>query len=113
VPPLARERGWQTGLCDHRRNHRDGTLLRMLTTIRSKKKPSRTYLWTFIAGDFVGYRFSASRLGATPKEVLGGTQGTLVVDAYTGYYVTVRRRTSPNALDPCRELRVTRPPPGV
>jgi transposase len=63
----------------------DETSLRMLTTIRSKKKPSRTYLWTFIAGDFVGYRFSPSRSGATPKDVLGGTQGTLVVDAYTGY----------------------------
>ena len=63
----------------------DETSMPMQTTVRLEKKPKRTYLWTFIAGDFVGYRFSASRSGATPRDVLGGTTGTLVVDAYTGY----------------------------
>jgi len=43
------------------------------------------YMWVFIAGNNVVYRFNASRSGETPKEVLKGTSGTLVVDAYTGY----------------------------
>lgn len=69
----------------------DETTLPMLKTIQKdedgnlKKKPKRTYLWTFVSGDFVAYRFSSSRSGSTPRDVLGGTQGTLVVDAYTGY----------------------------
>lgn len=63
----------------------DETSMRMQRTIRLNKKPKRTYLWTFIAGNFIGYRFSPTRSGATPSEVLGGTKGTLVVDAYTGY----------------------------
>src|SRR5690606_29630987 len=49
------------------------------------KKPKRTYLWTFLSGNLIAYRFSSSRSGATPSAVLGGTTGTLVVDAYTGY----------------------------
>src|SRR5450755_3539032 len=40
---------------------------------------------TFIADTLIAYRFSVDRSGETPKEVLGGTKGTLVVDAYTGY----------------------------
>ena len=63
----------------------DETPMPMQNTIRLKKKPKRSYLWTFIAGNFIGYRFSSSRSGKTPSEVLGGTQGKLVVDAYTGY----------------------------
>ena len=63
----------------------DETSMRMLTTIRLKKKPKRAYLWTFVAGNLIAYKFSASRSGATPSSVLGGTSGTLVVDAYTGY----------------------------
>lgn len=63
----------------------DETSMPMHSTIRSEKKPKRTYLWTFVSGNFVAYRFSPSRSGATPSAVLGGTTGTLVVDAYTGY----------------------------
>jgi transposase len=48
----------------------------------ARKKP---YIWTFIAGNFVAYRFSLTRSGETPKAVLGGSTGTLVVDMYTGY----------------------------
>lgn len=43
------------------------------------------YLWTFLDDADVGYRYSASRSGRLPAEVLGGSKGTLVVDAYTGY----------------------------
>jgi transposase len=48
----------------------------------ARKKP---YIWTFIAGNLIAYRFSLTRSGETPKAVLGGTTGTLVVDMYTGY----------------------------
>ena len=48
-------------------------------------KHGKGYMWVFIAGDKVVYRFAPSRSGETPREILGGTTGTLVVDAYTGY----------------------------
>jgi transposase len=57
----------------------DETSMRMLGT---KKK---AYMWTFIAGKDIAYVFSTGRSGDTPKQVLGGTTGTLVVDAFTGY----------------------------
>ncbi|NOK10123.1 IS66 family transposase [Corallococcus exercitus] len=54
------------------------------------KKTRQGYLWTFLTqtpqGEWLlGYRFSLGRASATPKSVLGGTRGALVVDAYTGY----------------------------
>ncbi|RKI24084.1 IS66 family transposase [Corallococcus sp. AB004] len=54
------------------------------------KKTKQGYLWTFLTqtpgGEWLlGYRFSLGRASTTPKGVLGGTQGALVVDAYTGY----------------------------
>jgi transposase len=52
----------------------------------ARKKP---YIWTFVAGNFVAYRFSLTRSGETPKAVLGGTTGTLVVDMYTGYNAVI------------------------
>ncbi len=55
------------------------------TTLKMQKKSSKGWLWTFLAPDAIGYRFAESRSGQTPTEVLGGTSGTLVVDAYTGY----------------------------
>jgi transposase len=48
----------------------------------TRKKP---YIWTFVSGNFVAYRFSLTRSGQTPQAILGGTTGTLVVDMYTGY----------------------------
>jgi transposase len=55
------------------------------TPIRVQKRKKKAYLWTFLSGDLVAYRYSPSRSGQTPSEVLGGTRGTLVVDGYTGY----------------------------
>lgn len=57
----------------------DETSVRMLGTTK------KAYLWTFIAGNDIGYVFSPDRSGDTPARILGGSQGTLVVDAYTGY----------------------------
>ena len=59
----------------------DETPLRVL----AKRKTRTGYLWTFLAGKDIGYRYSSSRSGATPEAVLGGTNGDLVVDAFTGY----------------------------
>ena len=43
------------------------------------------FMWTFVADNLIGYRFSPNRSGETPREVLGGTDRVLVVDGYTGY----------------------------
>jgi transposase len=64
----------------------DETPLRVLDV----KKTRLGYLWTFLTRNekgqwLMGYRFSLGRAGKTPRDVLGGTTGALVVDAYTGY----------------------------
>ena len=53
--------------------------------VMAKDKTKRAYMWTFLAALMIGFRFSPSRSGDTPRDVLGATTGTLVVDAYTGY----------------------------
>jgi len=55
------------------------------TPIKMQNPKRRGYVWTFVADDLIGYAFAPSRSGDTPVLVLGGSQGTLVVDAYTGY----------------------------
>ncbi len=55
------------------------------TPLVMQRPNKRGYIWTFITGKLIAYRFSASRSGKTAASVLGGTSGTLVVDAYTGY----------------------------
>ena len=67
----------------------DETVIR----VQQKRKCRKGYLWTFLAWamvagrevNLIAFHFSPSRSGETPVHVLGGTQGTLVVDAYTGY----------------------------
>ncbi len=58
--------------------------------VQSKKVCRRAYLWDFISTDeqghtLVAYRYSPSRSGQTPVEVLGDSTGVLQVDGYTGY----------------------------
>src|SRR5262249_30605024 len=55
------------------------------TSMMMQRPHRRGFIWTFIADDLIAYRFSPDRSGETPRQVLGGTLGTLVVDAYTGY----------------------------
>jgi transposase len=55
------------------------------TTLTIQERAKRGYMWTFRTSKLVAYKFSQSRSGTTPLGVLGGTTGTLVVDAYTGY----------------------------
>jgi transposase len=61
------------------------------TTVRvlAEGKTRTAWLWDFIAKEkdqeLIGYRYSPSRSGETPVEVLGGTKGYLIVDGYTAY----------------------------
>jgi transposase len=53
--------------------------------VQAPGQTRRGYLWTFVAGGNIAYKFSPSRSGETPSAVLGATTGALVVDGYTGY----------------------------
>lgn len=48
-------------------------------------KTRKGYVWIFLTDDIAYYRFSPTRSGETPGEVLGSSPGTLLVDGYTGY----------------------------
>jgi transposase len=55
------------------------------TSLKMQRPNKRGFVWTFLADDLIAYRFADDRSGETPLQVLGGTQGTLVIDGYTGY----------------------------
>ncbi len=55
------------------------------TSIKVKTSDKRGFIWTFLTDELVAFRFSPDRSGHTPQQVLGGTEGVLVVDGYTGY----------------------------
>jgi transposase len=55
------------------------------TSLKMQKPNKRGFVWTFLAGTLIAYRFSGDRSGETPLQVLGASTGTLVVDMYTGY----------------------------
>jgi len=90
------------------------------TTVKVQQKDEcRTgYMWTFRADSLISYVFAPSRSGDTPQAILGGTQGALVVDAYSGYnkvasvsgrlrvgcWAHVRRKFY-DALEKCPEAR--------
>jgi transposase len=66
----------------------DETRTRMLND--GTGKPKNGFQWTFVAEDDqsgidIAFVFAADRSGETPRQVLGGTQGTLLCDAYSGY----------------------------
>lgn len=64
--------------------HADETTQR----VQALKKTKTSYLWTFLSlldDPLIAFVFSPSRSGETPKQILGGTQGALIVDAYSGY----------------------------
>jgi transposase len=79
----------------------DETRLRILKDAGGK--PKTGFVWTFLAADTNGatdiaYHFADSRSGATPKALLEGTKGVLLVDGYSGYNdvekVSSRRRAA-------------------
>ena len=46
------------------------------------------YIWNFrtrLPEPLIAYRHAPTRSGETPRKVLGGTTGALIVDGYTGY----------------------------
>jgi hypothetical protein len=43
------------------------------TSIKVLGSTKRAYVWTFIAGSLIAYRFSVDRSGETPQRVLGGS----------------------------------------
>ena len=53
--------------------------------VQAPEKCHQGYMWTFLADSLIGFAFSPSRSGETPKRILGNSQGTLQVDAFTGY----------------------------
>jgi transposase len=58
------------------------------TSIKMLGATKRAFMWAFLCDEpapIIAYRFSPSRSGETAGEVLGSSQGTLVVDMYTGY----------------------------
>jgi transposase len=79
----------------------DETRLRILKDATGK--PKTGFVWTFGSTDArggfdVAYHFADSRSGATPKALLEGTKGVLLVDGYSGYNdiekVSSRRRAA-------------------
>ena len=68
----------------------DETRLRMQND--GAGQPKTGFMWTFVAADDrgetdVAYIYAADRSGETPKRVLDGTSGHLLVDGYSGYNV--------------------------
>lgn len=63
------------------------------TSMRLQDRAKRGFVWVFhghddaSGGQLVLYVFAVDRSGSTPAKILGGTEGTLVVDGYTGYNV--------------------------
>ena len=55
------------------------------TSMRQQDRTGRAFLWTFITPKLAVYKYAPSRSGEVPKEVLGASQGRLVVDQHTGY----------------------------
>ncbi len=82
----------------------DETRLRMQNDGAGKAKNG--FMWTFVAADDhgdtdVAYVYAADRSGETPKRLLEGTTGDLLVDGYSGYNavaeVSSRRRAACHA----------------
>lgn len=55
------------------------------TSMRQQDLEGRSYVWGFVTPELTVYRYAPSRSGAVPQQVLGESQGRLVVDQYTGY----------------------------
>lgn len=53
--------------------------------VQAEGKTRRGFIWTFIGVELVAYLYSPDRSGETPRKLLGGTRGKLLVDGYTGY----------------------------
>ena len=61
--------------------HGDETSMR----VQAKGKCRNGFVWTFRSGKKIGFWFAPTRSGDVPVKVLGETEGTLIVDGYSGY----------------------------
>ena len=55
------------------------------TSMRQQDLERRAFMWSFVTPELIVYRYAPNRSGSTPLEVLGDSQGRLVVDQFTGY----------------------------
>ncbi len=55
------------------------------TSMRQHDRAGKSYIWSFLTPELTVYRYATTRSGAIPSEVLGDSEGRLLVDAYTGY----------------------------
>jgi transposase len=55
------------------------------TSMRQQDLERRAFMWSFVTSELIVYRYAPTRSGSTPLEVLGDSQGRLVVDQFTGY----------------------------
>jgi transposase len=55
------------------------------TTLKMQVSEKRAFMWTFLGASLTGFMFSPTRSGDVPMKVLGGSEGWLMVDLYTGY----------------------------
>jgi transposase len=63
------------------------------TSLKMQRVEKLGFVWTFATEHEVVYEYSPDRSGDTPKDILGESDGVLVVDGYTGYnHVTVPGR---------------------
>jgi transposase len=86
------------------------------TSMRQQDRKSKAYIWTFITPELTLYRYATTRSGSVPIEVLGDSEGRLVVDAYTGYnrVTTTGQRVRAGCLAHARrKLFAQRDNPGV
>lgn len=60
------------------------------TSLKVQADGRNGFVWTFRTTwpqPLIAYKFAPTRSGETPKKLLGGTTGALVVDGYSGYNV--------------------------
>ncbi|HSO01873.1 MAG TPA: IS66 family transposase, partial [Gaiellaceae bacterium] len=64
------------------------------TSMRIQDRTKKGFVWVFhgrddagSGGELVLYVFATDRSGGTPLKILGGSEGTLVADGYTGYNI--------------------------
>jgi transposase len=63
--------------------------------VQAENKTHKGFMWSFINDDYILYRYSRTRSGFTPSEVLKTSSGTLLADGFSGYNAvcTPERRT--------------------
>lgn len=55
------------------------------TSVRQANLGKKAFMWDFVTPELTVYRYAESRSGEVAKDMLGDSQGTLIVDQYTGY----------------------------